>query len=508
MIAPGSPADLRRNPELAAAGTYDLAIVGGGIQGATLALEAARRGLSTLLLERGDFGGATSWNSLRILHGGLRYLQGLDLRRFRESVGERGWFLREFPDLAAPLPCLMPLYDPPRGGALRRPLPLRAALTADALLRGAQDPGLPPSRLLTPRETAERFPGVGSAGLGRLLGGALWHDAVAPDSQRLVIEILRWAAACGARALNYAEALDLRLSPGGSRVVGLRAEDRVTGARLLFDARAVINGAGPWCRQVARRFDRDVPGLFRPVLAWNVLLDREPPAPLAIAAAAPGQPGSPQAQTFFVLPWKGRTLAGTAYAAPTAEPVDPAQGAPGPEAVRSFLAALNAALPALDARFEQVLRVFWGWLPGQPGQPEVPATQPVVCDHGRHGGPRGLVSVSGVKLTTARALAVRALKTAFQGELPAPRPVPRPAADAPWSFDELVHRAEHDPDAARDHLRGLAERQAVVHLEDLLLRRTDWGILPAHAALAERLCQTLGWAPDETAPLRAAGGLP
>jgi glycerol-3-phosphate dehydrogenase len=297
-------------------------------------------------------------------------------------------------------------------------------------------------------------------------------------------------------------------------VVGLRAEDRVTGARLLFDARAVINGAGPWCRQVARRFDRDVPGLFlRSVLAWNVLLDREPPAPLAIAAAAPGRSGGPQAQTFFVLPWKGRTLAGTAYAAPTSEPVDPGQGAPGPEAVRSFLAALNAALPSLDARSEQVLRVLWGWLPGQPGQPgqpDVPATKPVVYDHGRHGGPRGLVSVSGVKLTTARALAVRALETAFQGELPAPRPVPRPAADAPWSFDELVHRAERDPDAARDHLRGLAERQAVVHREDLLLRRTDWGILPAHAALAERLCQTLGWTAEETAkaPLHAAGGLP
>jgi glycerol-3-phosphate dehydrogenase len=302
-------------------------------------------------------------------------------------------------------------------------------------------------------------------------------------------------------------------------VAGLRALDRLTGARLLFATKAVINCAGPWCRQVARRFDRDVPGLFRSVLAWNVLLDREPPAPLAIAAAAPSRAAGPKAQTFFVLPWKGRTLAGTAYAAP-AGAADPAQGAPGPEAVHSFLADLNAALPSLAARPEQVLRVFWGWLPGQPahpGQPaNLPASKPVIYDHGRHGGPRGLVSVSGVKLTTARALSVRVLETLFDhagSSLPEVGPTPRPAADAPWTFDELIHRAESDPDAARHHLRGLAERQAAVHLEDLLLRRTDWGIFPARAALAERLCRALGWAPSEAAPaapaaLRAAGGLP
>ncbi|MEJ2083967.1 MAG: FAD-dependent oxidoreductase [Acidobacteriota bacterium] len=106
---------IERNPALFSRDSYDLLIIGGGIYGACLSLEASRRGLSSLVLERDDFGGATSWNSLRILHGGLRYLQHLDLKRFRESVAERRWFSFWFPELVRPLPCLMPLYGKSRG---------------------------------------------------------------------------------------------------------------------------------------------------------------------------------------------------------------------------------------------------------------------------------------------------------------------------------------------------------------------------------------------------------
>jgi glycerol-3-phosphate dehydrogenase len=104
------PGVIERAVDRASAGDHDLIVVGGGIYGIALALEAARRGLKTLLVERADYGGATSWSNLRILHGGLRHLQNLDLVRFYESVGERRWFLRHFPDLVRPLPCLMPLY--------------------------------------------------------------------------------------------------------------------------------------------------------------------------------------------------------------------------------------------------------------------------------------------------------------------------------------------------------------------------------------------------------------
>ncbi|HEY9422185.1 MAG TPA: FAD-dependent oxidoreductase, partial [Thermoanaerobaculia bacterium] len=334
---------IERDLERAEAGAFDLVIIGGGIQGATLALEAAQRSLATLLIERGDLGGETTANSLRIVHGGLRYLQSMDLPRFRESVAERRWFLRSFPDLVKPLPCLMPLYDPPRGGRLRRPAILRLALRMNDLL--AREGAFPPGRMLSAPEVADLFPGVDRRGLR---GGALWHDAVAPDPHRLLAEILRRACRCGAGVLDRTEATDLLQEDG--KVAGVRAVDRKTGRPLEIRARAVVNCAGPWSREVARRFDRDVPPLFRPVLAFNLLLDRPPPSRAALAVAAPG----PGAQTWFLVPMEDRLLAGTAYVPAAGE------NGPGEEEIAGFLAALNAAVPGFALTRGEVLRTLWG----------------------------------------------------------------------------------------------------------------------------------------------------
>jgi glycerol-3-phosphate dehydrogenase len=473
---------LARDPRGAAAASYDLLVVGGGFYGAMLTLEAARRGLSVLLVERDDFGGATSWNSLRIVHGGL------DLSRYRESVAERRWFLQHFPDLVEPLPCLMPLYDPPRGGRLRRPAAFHLAFALDKAL-SRRDEG----RIVDAAEAVQLFPAVDKAGL---LGGALWYDAVMPDSHRVLVEALRWAHRCGARTLNYTEAVELRMDAG--RVTGLRAVDRETGESLELRGHAVVNCAGPWSRELAGRFDRDLPELFRPLLAFNVLLDRDPPASTAVAVAARGK----QAQTWFLLPWKGRVLAGTSYA-PSSGGAGP--GAPPDEAsVEDFLAALNAAVPGWNVRASEVLRVCHGWLPAEADGSAVPAERPVIHDHGSKGGPQGLFSVSGVKLTTARAVAETMLGRLFK-HVPAPGWIGRPEADPPLALDDFLNLAAHDREAARDHLRGIVERQSVVHLEDLLLRRTDWGIYP-EGTVAARLCTSLGWSAVRARPeLRAAG---
>jgi glycerol-3-phosphate dehydrogenase len=394
-----------RDLDGAAAGSYDLLVIGGGMYGSALALESARRGMSTLLLERGDFGRETTRSSLRILHGGLRYLQSLDLPRFRESVEERRWFLRHFPELVEPLPCLMPLYDPPRGGRLRRPGVFRLALRINDFL--AREQALPPGRVLSVAETVELFPGVDRAGLQ---GGALWYDAVTKDPERLVGEVLQWACRCGAQTLGHVEAVELIVQD--RKVAGVRGVDRASGRKLEFRACRIVNCAGPWSRDLARRFDRDIPALLRPALAFNLLLAREAPSQAALAVAS----REPGAQTWFLLPWEGRLLAGTAYA-----PVQGGTGEEGPDEARieEFLAALNAALPGFDLRRSDVLDVLWGRLPAvAEGSVEL-ASRPAIVDHGRHGGPQGLVSVSGVKLTTARAVARRILKVLCPASLPA-----------------------------------------------------------------------------------------
>lgn len=374
----------------------DLLVIGGGFYGAMLTLEAARRGLSTVLLEKGDFGGATSANSLRIVHGGLRYLQSLDLPRFRESVAERRWFLHHFPDLVQPLPCIMPLYSPPRGGRLRRPAVFRAALAINDRL--AREGLLPPGRVLDVSETVDLFPGVDRNGLA---GAALWHDAVLTDPRRVLHEALRWAGRCGARALNRIEAVELRTD--GRKVTGLRAVGLESGESFELRARTVVNCAGPWGRTIAARFDRDLPELFQPLLAFNLLLDREPPSRAALAVAAPGK----GAQTWFLLPLEGKVLAGTFYV-PARGDFSPESG-PDESAVAEFLRELNAAVPGWDLRPEQVLQVCHGWLPARADGSPVPASRPVLHDHGAAGGPEGLFSVSGVKLTTARAVAEKTL---------------------------------------------------------------------------------------------------
>jgi glycerol-3-phosphate dehydrogenase len=247
---------------------------------------------------------------------------------------------------------------------------------------------------------------------------------VLSDPQRVLHETLRWAGRCGARALNRIEAVELRTD--GRKVSGLRAVGLESGESFEFRARAVVNCAGPWCRTVAARFDRDLPELFRPVLAFNLLLDREPPSRAALAVAAPGK----AAQTWFLLPVAGNTLAGTFYV--------PAPGGSGPgagpdeAAVAAFLRELNAAVPGWNVRPEQVLQVCHGWLPALADGSPVPASRPVLHDHGAVGGPEGLFSVSGVKLTTARAVAEKTL-----GKILAARGEPLPAL----SFEDRLELA-------------------------------------------------------------------
>jgi glycerol-3-phosphate dehydrogenase len=480
-------AAILRDPQSAAAGSYDLIVIGGGFHGVMLTLEAARRGLSVLLVERDDFGGATSWNSLRIVHGGLRYLQSFDLHRHRESVTERSWLLHSFPDLVEPLPCLMPLWSPPRGGELRRRWALWTALAADRLLAAERraDRPLPAGRLLDTDATVALFPGVDRNGLQ---GGALWHDARITDTPRLLMEALRWACRCGARALNYTEATRLRVD--GGRVAGVEAMDRETGRRLALWAPVVVSCAGPWSRLLAARWDRDLPALFRPVLAFNLLFDVAAPSRAALALAAPER----GAQTWFLVPWQGRLLAGTAYAA--AGPDTDLGAGPTEEQIARFLTSLSKALPGCGLARDRVRHVFGGWLPAAGSSPKsaaVPAGRTVIHDHGAGGGPAGLISVSGVKLTTSRAVAEKVLVRVFAqlGErLPEPGRIERPVPTPPLPLDAFLDLAGRDRGAAGAYLRGIMERESVVHMDDLLLRRTDWGLHP-DAPAAAQLCTAL-----------------
>jgi glycerol-3-phosphate dehydrogenase len=475
---------IRRDPAGAAAIGHDLVIIGGGIYGACLTLEAARRGLRPLLLERGDFGGATSWNSHRILHGGLRYLQTLDLPRFRESVSERRWFCRTFPELVRPQECLMPLY----GESLRRPGIFRLGLLLNDLLSCDRNVGVDArqrigrGRMLSAAETRARFPLVDPRGLR---GSGLWYDVTMPNSQRVLMEILRWACSLGATALNYVEATGLvRRGPG---IGGIEARDVMSGREYAFASSLVCNCSGPWSAALAAAFDKARPRLFRPSLAFNLMLDR-PPLSTAALAVAPRGGGAP---VYFIYPAFGRLLAGTVHVPwnGEAEHTEPSE-----EQIQRFLADLNACIPGLDVHRGQVLRVFAGLLPSATRGTAKLAVRPIVWEHAREGGPQGLVSVSGVKFTTARLVAEKtvAILERRLGRRQVTGDAGRPPLAGGIDFDD-PGVGPLGPEALAA-VRRIARDEAVLTVDDFLFRRTNWGIVERDLnGLRRRVAAALGW---------------
>ena len=478
---------ITRNPATAASVDYDLIIVGGGIYGAMLALEAGLRNLRSLLLERDDFGGATSYNSLRIVHGGFRYLQSFDLRRFYESVGERRWFLQTFPDLVKPLPCLMPLY----GKGIKHPAILARALLANDLLSYRRNQGitaerqLPKGKIISPEEVIQRFPQVDRE---ELKGGAVWFDASMPDSQLVVMRVLRWANELGAITLNYTEAEEILIEQ--DRVAGVRARDRVANTSYEYRAPVVVNAAGPWTQQLAEQFDKSfktiAAPIFRPSLAWNLLFDRQALSDHALAIA----PKQPKAQTYFLHPWKGRLLAGTIHN-PWHESAN-VRPQPSQLEIAKFINNLNLAIPGLNLKPSEVVRTLAGILPvKQEGGIQL-ASREVICDRSRQGGLKGLYSVAGVKFTTSRLVADKTLKLIF----PTRKKVANnltPPKDT-MTLKQLDYDWLPDNDSAwLQPLQKIVAEEAVIHLDDLVLRRTSLGDNPKRAlACGKEICILLG----------------
>ncbi|HOP98037.1 MAG TPA: FAD-dependent oxidoreductase [Verrucomicrobiota bacterium] len=457
-----------RAPQQAARNTYDVIVIGGGILGCCHALEAAKRGLSVLLLERDDFGGATSWSSHRIIHGGLRYVQSLDFPRQLESIRERRWFLENFPRFVRPLPCLMPLYN--RG--LKRMSTLRAALWINDALSAHRNNGLPeshyipPGRMLSPAEVRDWFPGVVNAGLK---GGALWHDAILVPPQRVLIEILRWAANGGAVALNYMRAIEVARASADSYVV--HARDSVANCACEFRATDVINCAGPWAAQL-QSGNAQGPAMS---LAFSLVLNR-PAVAKAAVAVSPGQRGHPM---YFVVPYQGKMLAGTAHL-----PCPPGKekSCPTEEQISTFLKELNESLPGLEASIDHVLRVFSGLLPATAPDTGDTLNRPVLQSHPSSTPKSRFLTVWAVKYTTARAVAEQVMQRFFPRL--SVRPIQQPA---PW---EEIDLAVWNPPAHGSEpvfgeiVRRIEREESVVHIDDLLLRRTDWGTLPDSCSAA------------------------
>jgi glycerol-3-phosphate dehydrogenase len=461
---------------------YDVIVVGGGIHGVMLQLEAARCGLRSILVERGDFGGATSANSLRVVHGGLRYLKSLNLARSIESTRERQWYLAAMPRLVTPFPCLLPIYE--RGA--QRSSVMKLGLSANDVISAAvrhfdsAPADVPRGRFVDARVVRELAPAIPAEGLA---GGAVWHDLGLRCPGRVIIEALRWAADFGGVAVNYVEARELLTSEGRVQGVILAEGEGRNSAELL--APVVINAAGPWAGELAARWHVPDLALAPLVVAWNVLLDR--PA-LSAHALALQDPLAGDGGLLFASSLGGRLFLGTGYA-PLGGRACSAAEAVAERELDAFLATVNRCVPTLAATRRDVVRVYSGVLPAATGRPSVPRAGHIVRSHAL----RGLFTVSGTKFTTARSAARQVLRSIRRsGVVRWPATAPRAYPPCHVSAADGLFGGEwtlRDLEARRWVLEHIVKHEAVEHLDDLVLRRTTLGDQPARALAAARtLC--------------------
>jgi glycerol-3-phosphate dehydrogenase len=519
---------------------HDVLVIGGGITGLMAAYDAAQRGLSVALVERGDFGGATSGNHFKTIHGGLRYLQDGDLRRMRRSVAERRALARMAPHLAVPLAFLTPT----RRAVTRSRLAFTAAFEIDDWIGRDRNDGLPPAlhlpagRVLDADECRRLCPDMD---LRDATGGALWHDYQMPLADRLTFAVALGAEAHGAVLANYVEAVAPIHRDG--RLAGVIARDVDGGDPRPFEirARVMLNAAGPWVRAVlaACGVERRAPLLK----ALNLVTSRPASGPALVQATAEGR-------ALVLAPWGGRAFLGTAESAVTHGPDE--RGV-SEEELDACVGAANATFPGLNLRHDEITRVHRGLVPAAivNGRPTLQAHAALV-DH-RHDGLPGLVSAVTVKYTTARHLAEQAIDLLARqlGRAVAPCrthavPLPGATAHVPDLAAALAqaHRDWLDDTAARhlaatygtgcDAVAGLAaaetrlrarispaapvlaaeiahaaRRDAARTLTDAVVRRTALGAAayPGDAAArasAEILARELGWSDDRTADQLAA----
>lgn len=376
---------------------YDIIVIGGGIQGATMVWEAASRGLSALLIEQNDFGSGVSANSLKVIHGGIRYLQNLDIGRMRQSIRERRTLLRIAPHLVTPMRCIIPAYRSLGKGRFALWMGTRLYDCASADRNHGLDPArrLGRSHILSVNEFQEHLPNMLQK---EIIGGGLWYDASVHNSERLVLSFVMSAKRMGADVCNYVQAEEIIRERGFVR--GVMVKEVLLGNTGQIQTDVVMDCSGPWLKTTQAFTDRHY------AKAMNLIIRR----PLADCAFGIRTIGNSKRALFFT-PWREGGMIGTWYE--RASPgQDPGKLSVSRNEVEVALAEINSGLAEPALQFEEVTAVHLGLLPALKGYGEAVLSDRFLIADSSDEGAAGLFRVQTVKYTTARDVSVKALKEA------------------------------------------------------------------------------------------------
>ncbi|MGH9345586.1 MAG: glycerol-3-phosphate dehydrogenase [Terriglobia bacterium] len=388
---------MKRNLDALSSAEFDLAVIGGGVNGAATARSAALRGLKVALVDAGDFASGTSSRSSKLIHGGLRYLAHGEFKLVREARLERRRMTQLAPHLVTPLPFLLPIYR----GDPYSPLKMRAGLSLYDWLGnlGPDDR----HRFSNPTETLRRVPQLRAEGLR---AGAVYHDSLTDDA-RLTLENALDAAEHGAAVVNYAEVGNFSADASGT-LSSAEVIDRLTGRKHELAARFWINATGPWVDRIRALLPgHDGSKTIRLTKGTHVILPCVSASTALFAAILPGE------RIFLMMPWHGHSLLGTTD---TEYEGDPAAVRPEGVEIEYLINALNRVLRE-PVKTESVMGVYAGLRALVVERGKNPSANTREYRFHRDPWAKNLISICGGKLTTARALAEK-LVDVVASELP------------------------------------------------------------------------------------------
>ncbi|CAA0090752.1 Aerobic glycerol-3-phosphate dehydrogenase [Halioglobus japonicus] len=462
---------------------WDLVVVGGGIIGAGILREAARRGLKTLLVEQRDYAWGTSSRSSKMVHGGLRYISHGDIKLTRDSLRERERLLREAPGLIE----RMGYHFTLRKGVFPGRIPFSLVLWLYDKLAGIKD-----HRYLSTASFAKHYSGVSADGLT----GAMYYTDTVTDDARLVLRVLQEAIAAGGAAMNYTCAKSLIKKQG--QVAGVVLQNVDSGAQVEVRCKAVINATGAWADRLRNEINPEK--RIRPLRGSHLVLPREKlPVPDSLSLLHPIDK-----RPVFIFPWEGATVVGTTDL-DHKDDVDQ-EASINTQELDYLLQVIQLMYPDRGITEDDILSTWSGVRPvigsEKSTDPSKERRDHAVWVDG------GMVTVSGGKLTTFRLIALDALAAAepVLGNTPVREAsdaifqVPEVSADqlqttdAQWARRLIGRYGNHaqallnqasaeereligDTQFCLAECRWAARHESVLHLDDLLLRRTRLGSL-------------------------------
>ena len=369
---------------------WDVVIIGGGASGLGAAVDAAKRGYKTLLLEKYDFAKGTSSRSTKLVHGGVRYLQNGDISLVIEALKERGIMKKNAPQLVKDMSFVIPFYDwwnSPFYGL---------GLKVYDMMAGKM--GLGPSTLLNKEETIALINNVKKEGLK---GGVIYHDGQFDDS-RMAITLSLTATDLGATLINYAEVTDLIKE--NDLISGLEFLDRELGEKFTVKTRVVINATGVFSDQIVKMDQPGARPMIRPSQGVHLVLERaflDGPHAIMIPHTSDGR-------VLFAVPWHDHVVLGT-----TDSPIDHADEEPKAlEEEITFILNNASQYMTKKPKREDVKSVFAGLRPLAAHQGDATQTKEVSRHHKVNVSTSGLISVLGGKWTTYRKMGEDTINTA------------------------------------------------------------------------------------------------